>query len=213
MTIKPFLFLLLVCAATATNAQTGNAEIGIEAGAGVRHISSNHVKYDATGGYSFGVSFQYKLTTLLSLRTNLHMERKGAVISGIYITDEQGSPLGQTNMSIDLDYLTLPVLLRYSVGRSVKFFMNAGPYCGMLLRESMLVEKPRKRVEGNPNASYKNIDFGLALGMGGVFPIGEKLGVSVEARYNMGLLNVFNGRHLEWSNQTAIVLLGLSYKL
>ena len=204
---------MLICASATASAQVGKCEIGVEAGAGARYISSRYFNYDATGGYSFGVNFQYKLNSLLSLRTSLYMERKGAVISGIYITDEQGVPLGQTNMSIDLDYLTLPVLLRFSVGRSVKFFMNAGPYCGMLLRESRLIEKPRRRVEGNSNAPYKNIDFGLASGMGGVIPLGERLSISVEARYNMGLLNLINGNSLEWSNHSAIALLGLSYKL
>lgn len=212
MTLKSFLCMLLWFATNILHAQPGRSEIGIEAGAGARHISSSAWKYNVAAGYSFGVSFQYKLNNSLSLRTNLHMERKGGVLPDVFITDEQGNPLGETNMSTNLDYLTLPILLRLSVGRSVKFFVNLGPYCGLLVRESYRTEGPNRAIGFN-TSPYDNVDFGLILGMGAAIPLNEKWDLSVEARYNMGLLNISKGNFIKWSNQSAIALFGLSYKL
>lgn len=93
----------------------------------------------------------------------------------------KGTKIKNANVKTDLDlnYLELPVLAKYSFGLA---YINAGPSIGLLLdKESKLVEDYGEKL--------KRIDFGVQMGAGVAIPLGMGK-VVVDARYNLGLIDI-----------------------
>ena len=180
--------------ATGVFAQTNKLSGGVEGGLGFRSLSGNEIantKTKADLGYIFGVSGQYSFSQNYSLKAGLYFQRKGAQ-ANTNNTDSLGNPIGTTAVKINFNYLTLPVLFKSTFGSNVKFFVNAGPYVGFLL--SAKDEIPAFENEPANTIDTKDItesiDFGLTGGIGIIIPAGKKIGISLEIRDDLGLVNI-----------------------
>jgi hypothetical protein len=115
--------------------------------------------------------------------------------------------------------MTLPVLVRAAFGRKVNFFINAGPYVGVLIREVTLFQPQFAGALLSDNtSSYKQFDVGIIEGLGISIPIGGRFAVSLEARNNTGLYNL-NKKEVYFipvnaiRNNTTNFIFSLNYKL
>jgi hypothetical protein len=198
--------------------QTKNFNIGIEGGPSLISLYGNDMvkSYNELSlGFSGGLSFQYNFSKLVALRTNLSFERKG-LTSKIQETDEYGNPIEELTFHSNFNYLTLPLLGRLDFGKRINFYVNVGPYLGYLLSSREITEAsgdfPKSEIDDTDD--YKKLDFGITSGLGIIFPIQEKLLLSVEIRNNLGLTNisllpVFNDGSIK-TNSTNL-LIGISY--
>src|SRR6478609_1706670 len=96
-------------------AQASKIEIGVEASPSITFLKgSNFIEkmFNSTVGYSGGISFQYNFGSKIALRTNITLERKGGAGEGEF-TDNYGASLGKATISMNFDYLTIPVLVRF----------------------------------------------------------------------------------------------------
>ena len=154
--------------------------------------------------FSGGLSFQYNSPKIFSIKTNITYERKGPRDQTVSYTDTLGN-VKVISEQVDVDYLTIPILARFSYGKRTKFFFNTGPYFSYILYS----EK---------NTVYtKWFDMGLILGTGCVFLINDQLLMTTEVRNNIGFYNIAlidrqsiknNGK---LKNQSINFLLGISY--
>ncbi|MCW2263061.1 MULTISPECIES: porin family protein [Sphingobacterium] len=90
----------------------------------------------------------------------------------------KGTTIKKDNIKKDLDlnYLELPILAKYSFG---PVYVNAGPSIGLLLdKDSKLIQ--------NYGEKLNKIDFGVQMGAGVALPAGPGK-IIVDARYNLGL--------------------------
>jgi hypothetical protein len=88
--------------------------------------------------------------------------------------------LGGSDLVTQLDYLTVPVMLRY---QPVSVFnIHAGPQFGFLMSAKAKMDGDSDDIKDN----YKGLDLGLGVGAGVDLPMG--LGFS--ARYVLGFANV-----------------------
>jgi len=112
--------------------------------------------------------------------------------------------LGGNDLVQKLNYLTVPVMLRYNP--VPVFNIHAGPQFGFLL-------SAKSEADGNSEDikdGYKGLDLGIGVGAGVDLPMG--LGIS--ARYVMGLSNVaeeFDGEDAKVTNSA--IQLSLTYKI
>lgn len=111
---------------------------------------------------------------------------------------------GSDDIVSQLDYLTVPVMLRYN---PVKVFnIHAGPQFGFLM-------SAKDKYDGDSEDAkdrYKGLDLGLGVGAGVDLPMG--LGIS--ARYVLGLSNIAeleDGE--EGSLKNNVIQLSVSYRL
>jgi hypothetical protein len=169
-----------------------------------------------TDAYVAGVTFQYNITRLFSLRSNIFYERKGTK-STANIRDNQGNFLGSFTVHNNLNYLTLPVLARLSLGNRMKFFINAGPYIGFLMKQTYVHEAyqaiPEQKYDGTK--TYQTIDLGLSGGLGFTIPFSDSFIISLEARNNLGLYNVSKSPIIsegEFFTNSTNLLLGFAYQ-
>ena len=171
--------------------------IGIEGGPNKSTLNFTNIQVDYAGNpmiqlnpissYSVGYFFQYNFSKHLSLRTNVSFERKGSLRFF-----ELNQKFGPTAF-YKLDYLVVPLLFRATWGKKINFFVNAGPYLGLLLQEMTVTEEknngtPQERYDGT--FFYKSFDYGISAGLGLSFPIGKNFKISTEIRNNTGLSNI-----------------------
>jgi hypothetical protein len=221
MKLHKIFFIVLVFFLTKTAASQNKADIGIEGGPTLIFLRGNTFVDDLYSkgiGFTGGVSFQYNFGTVLSLKTNLFIERKGAVIKNIAIVDNNANVISRNaTFHEHYDYLTLPILVRASLGKKVRFFLNTGPYFGFLIKQTIKLEGAGTADRKMDNTKNVNrFDTGLATGLGTYTPLGKKLAFTLEFRHNLGLYNVSKISYVDGGslkmNSTAI-LVGLAYKL
>ncbi len=166
---------------------------------------------------STGLSFEYYIDRSFSLKSGLAYERKGAK-SSIVLRDETEVILGNQDIRVNYDYLTLPILASFATKGKTKLFVNAGPYFGFLISQKMKYSAVGSYPEiTTNNIDYsRRIDFGLSMGFGLYIPLTEKLLFDLGLRENLGLLNtsktevIYDG---SIKTNSFGLQLGLKYKL
>lgn len=104
------------------------------------------------------------------------------------------NPTGIIQNKNNMDYLTVPLLLRTTFGKELNYFVNAEPYVGFLIRHKMHHEAYQYFQETNLDYSKynKRTDKVLSFGLGFSYTLKEKFAFSFEAINNQGLTNTSN---------------------
>lgn len=110
-------------------------------------------------------------------------------------------------------------MARYSLGQGKNFFVNAGPYLGILLKHEQVYDAvnqlPEAKVDGTDDV--QRIDYGFSVGLGGQVNLQDNLKLSLELRNNLGLYNVTKTPEViiggDAITNSTNILLGLSYLL
>jgi hypothetical protein len=174
-------------------AQENRFNGGIEAGPGVTLLYGNQIlkawnRPDA--GCAAGLSFQYNFEKIVSIRTGIDYQHEGSAVK-INYNNPFGPSTPLTGHNI-LNYLVVPVFARVSFVKKIRFFMNVGPYLGILLKATEETDPangfPKSKSDYTKN--LKRVDVGLSVGPGIAVPIKENFEISFEARNNVGLLNI-----------------------
>jgi hypothetical protein len=186
----------LLTLAAVSNAQ--GFRLGAKAGANLNKLSGVPFKEEFDLGYHLGgfaeIDFSEKLGIQPEVLFNQINARRSSGFNSIYTN------LSNPNAAADikLNYLSIPILLRYNVGKLLT--LNAGPQFGIL------IDKHETLLE-NGQEAFKNGDFGMVGGA----TINLK-SLRVYGRYNIGLANIndIDDRD-QWKNQQ--LQLGIGLKL
>jgi hypothetical protein len=186
----------LLTLAAVSNAQ--GFRLGAKAGANLTKISGQSFNEEFDLGYHLGgfaeIDFSKKLGIQPEVLFNQVNAKRSSGFNSIYTN------LSNPNAAADikLSYLSIPVLLRYNVGKLIT--LNAGPQFGILIDKHETLLK-------NGQEAFKNGDFGMVAGAS----INLKA-LRVYGRYNVGLANINDiDNRDEWKNQQ--LQLGIGLKL
>ncbi len=212
--LRTLILIVVLFCSSLLFGQTNKINVGLEIGPSLRSLRGNDFlkNNEISFGFSGGLTFQYNFTKLLSLRTNISFERKG-LTKKIQATDEFGKPIGETTIQSNFDYLTIPLLARFTFGKKIHFFVNAGPFMGYLLKQKEVVEAFEDYTDNTDD--FKRLDFGITTGLGMSFPIQDKLLLTIEIRNNLGMVNT---SHISIVNDGSIktistnLLFGIAYR-
>jgi outer membrane protein W len=127
----------------------------------------------------------------VSFLINVNYERKTFKNTIEYINFESFDPVVNSELvdiKLRLEYLTIPLNLKYYLDTNKRFFINGGPFVGVFLNS-------QTTIEGNKSGSdasflFKTLDFGANFGVGTRFKISEKYSLNLEVRHNYGLANI-----------------------
>lgn len=221
--IKPAALLWLsLCCTTQLFAFGKNSTVGIEAGPVRTNVTGSEALRVLRPALraSAGISLQYNISKRLSLRGIASYERKGALAPNtIVILDSLGTSTGEVTPHINLDYLAMPLLLQYTLGRRyLKYYGCIGPYVGYLVRRTEVITgeniKPMVMYEGKD--FDKDWDLGLSMGVGAQLSLFKNMGLSLELRNNLGVHNIIKTPATGITtvkNRSTGILLGLRYSL
>ncbi len=171
-------------------------KLGINAGATYSSIRGNAVADRSEGAVNFliGTSLEYPLTEKLSVLANLNFERKSFTNTIYFETLGNFDPVvdpafmtGSFKARGTLNYITLPVNLKYYLGAKKAFYINGGPYAGFFISETTKVDGNKVTDDSD---TFKTIDFGVNLGIGTRIAINEKSDLNIELRDCLGLTNI-----------------------
>jgi len=163
--------LLLVCVCIASFAAAG-AQVQVAAKGGFNF--STLVGEDNSGaktkvGLHVGALVHLPVTKRFSLQPEVVFSTQGA-------KTDLGS---DDDFRISLNYLNVPILAKFKAGSG--FFAETGPQLGFLLNAQAKAGGKSADIQ----EFYKKTDFGWAFGVGY-----QVLQVGVNARYNLGLMNI-----------------------
>ena len=177
--------LILLGIYSVSFAQTRNT---VEFGANIGYNESN-VTYSGSGqssdyviGFNAGVSMEYYFSDRWGIKGKLIYDQKGW--GNGYLTFDDGSEIDGVNFH--LNYLTIPVMANWHFGRMRNWYLNFGPYVGVLLNTT----ETSNSVD-NLKDAFNTTDFGLALGIGVKFPISNNVKMFFEADGQGGVTDIF----------------------
>lgn len=107
-------------------------------------------------------------------------------------------------------------MFKATFGQKLKYFINAGPYAGVLL--SRIYEREAGEINSamkfKSTATFKPVDFGIAAGLGVKYPISDQININLEVRQNSGFLNISKFRLIDdkpINTSATNLLIGVSY--
>jgi len=176
-------------------AQQNRFTIGISGGPSFSNfhgLKQRGVDYKDGNYFAAGVSFQYNLPKILSLTSGFLYERKGG-LGQIPFTNAQGALISMGTLELRYDYAVIPLMLRATFGKKVNLFVNAGGYAAFLnsAQQRFLATK-LPSISQNTTDAFKRYDLGTSAGAGIGVPIAKVFLISLEARYNLGLVNLIS---------------------
>lgn len=162
---------LLLGAALAVSSLTFAQQFGIKGGVNVSNVSDDsNVETNSRTGFYGGVFMNAPLAESFSIQPELLYNSVGSKYD-----------VGNSSATLQLDYLTLPVMFQYNV--VPQFYLEAGPEFGMLLNAKAKYEGGGISGEADLDKdNFNSFNFGLGLGAG--FNITNNIGIN--ARYVAG---------------------------
>ncbi|WP_430407015.1 porin family protein [Fluviicola sp.] len=168
---------------------------------------------------STGLTLQYNCKKIFSIRTGLSYQQKGYRPTKTYDV---------AKTTLRFDYLTIPILARFTFGKKVHFFVNVGVFGSFLAGTTKrtkfylypkYVDNIEKGHQTNP-PGYNAGDAGFTGGLGISVPIKTHWLISLEARNYSGVLdisnkhgNTFDSHYKLDLTNTSDLLLGVAYRL
>lgn len=213
-----FLGMLVATIGTTSYGQTNRTEIGIEGGPSMIFLRGLDIfrQVPSMGvGFTGGIYGQFNVSGRTSLHTSIAYERKGSVLR-VSFTDINGTITGKGTGRSNYDYLTMPILLRASLGKKGRYFLNAGPYLGYLIQRSEVANAENYHSTYHVDMkSDKRFDTGISAGIGMSIPFKTKFDLSFELRNNLGLYNtsaVLAENDGTIKTNSTVLLFGFGYK-
>lgn len=198
---KIFICLIALGASFAASAQV---QFGVKGGFNLGFLAesdaTNRVSYDARPAYFLGALAEFTLQDKMSLAVEALFAANGARISQTVLGIE-------TKSVAKFPEIMVPVLFKIELAEGFK--LGAGPYVGLITK----AEAESKA--GNVSASvemddyYK--DFDMGMGFDAEYSFNDHL--FINARYNLGLMNISDYSHggAEKSKLSSLQI-GLGYK-
>ena len=215
------LFLAILSSFPIFAFQKSSFRLGVEIGSGLSKVHASKVYngiHKTKIGWDLGLSLQYDFDPKFSIRVNPAYQIKGwKTTPGIIELDSLGTSSGEVTPYINLNYLTMPVLFQYTMGRKIKYRIAAGPYIGYLLGSSARLKGDNIKTFVYEKGLYgiKYWDFGATMKLSILVPFNEKFTSTGEITNNIGFYNILDakiGDNLFLNNRTINFNLGIQYK-
>jgi hypothetical protein len=203
--MKKILLTLLVSAcAMAMHGQIKKLKYGAILGLQLTDVSGDIENARTKIGFNVGVVVDYAFVRNFSLQPELLLStqgwKQGFASEGISYTAK-----------IRLDYLNIPVLIKYKNFGFPGLEIGAGPQIGFLLNaNSEAKNNANGQLQDNVTDvknEFKSVDAAAIFSLGYALP----MGAFVEARYNLGLTNINNGPLANENAKNSVVSVSVGY--
>jgi len=175
--------------------QTESHGLGFKFGVGNTGFVRTNIMKPYTGttvGYGGSLFYKYGLGSHFSMQGGLSIDIKGDRIKNVQFTDELGNPLGDLTSHSRLTYLTLPVMVKYSLGKKIKFFTQAGVYGGYLFDQKQINPEQHGNQANTYDLNFKQLDWGITAGIGMGIPVSKSINFLFELNSSRGISNINN---------------------
>ena len=162
----------------------GDFEFGVGLGLNLSNVVVGSNAQNSTNskiGVNFGVSGEYYFSDRWGIKAKLLYDSKGWG-DGFFENQDTNETF---TTDYNVNYLTLPVMANWHFGSTRRWYLNFGPYIGFVLN----AEEDRRGTDVKD--AFNSTDFGIALGIGHKFNVGENTTLFVEYDAQSGLTDIF----------------------
>lgn len=192
--MKKVFLATIVFSFIAIASQAQGVRLGAKLGANLNKITGKSFNEEFDLSYHFGGFLEIDLTKKWGLQPEVYFNQATTTRSSGFATIYTANPNANTN--IKLNYLSIPILLRYNIGNMLT--LNAGPQFSILMNND-------KTLLQNGGEAFKNGDFAMAAGA----QLNLKM-LRIYGRYNIGLSNINDiDERDKWKNQQLQLGLGI----
>ena len=195
--------LLLMLALPVLVAAQDKVKFGVNAGATLSDIRGSEYADDFKYGanYLVGISAELPLTERLSFAANINYEKKSPTQKITFMGPDPQVPdpndpafrTGSIRVTNTLNYIAIPLNLKYYIGSKKNFFATGGLFAAFLIDSSLRVDGDK--VNDSGNSGFKTVDFGVNLGFGTKIKLNETQSLNIELRDNLGFANISNNNY------------------
>lgn len=187
---KLFVFGVALLAATAMYAQRPTTHFGIKAGVNLANLE---IEDAANGDHRTGFH--------VGGLAHIHISRQFAIQPElVFSLQGREQTIAGTEYRNNLSYINVPILAQYMIGDG--FRLQTGPQLGILVS----AENKVNDIESDVKDSYKTPDFSWSFGASYL----TKVGLGFDARYNLGISNIYDVGNTEVRNR--VWQIGLFYQ-
>lgn len=192
----PFMLKAIICSfcflyITTVSAQ---AKFGFRAGVNITNQEFKqgdlHIKPNSKFGLDLAFIADFPLGTVVSFAPELHWLQKGFEVKDLEV-EVNGQPY-LVDLTSTLNYLELPLLVKFNFGETNKFFVMAGPSIGYMFSDNTkdgagnnIEFEDILKLTGSTDEDISRVELGAHLGAGvGLGP------VIIDIRYILGISNL-----------------------
>lgn len=210
--MKRFLVVVIIAAFCCTTCfAQSNHRLGFVFGPNHFSLRGSDFLDEAKSEYGvfFGFSYEYKFNKRLSLVTGVTLEQKRINYSSQFSENYFNDQFEMTTHDYSIktknkyQYFSLPLLLKYNIGKDKSFFVNGGFFIATTVnnKKSTRITNETTGYSYTPTENYNftfagdidGFDYGDSFGIGKSFSLNSKTNFSIELRDNLGLVNAISG--------------------
>ncbi|GEL11496.1 Outer membrane protein beta-barrel domain-containing protein [Flavobacterium glycines] len=208
---KALLTVFLVVVFNVVGLAQSNYSVGVNFGSNYTSFRGSDIldHTDSGFGYLAGLFVEYRINKNFSINSGLNLEQKSIKYETDYTIsyfDNQTFEYFVEDINVKTinkyKYLTIPLLVKYSFGKSKSFFVNGGGFISFWQshkQKSHFVNKNGGSIVYSPSginfplANDVSSDYGVSLGLGKIFELDNRNTILIELRDNLGLCNTIDG--------------------
>ncbi|MGZ3754945.1 MAG: porin family protein [Mucilaginibacter sp.] len=210
--MKKFLFTLFALMGTYSltfaqnfwDASPSKFEFGANVGYNGSYVTENLNGTATIGGFNLGLSADYSFSEKWSIKAKVIYDQKGWG-NGI-MSFQDGTTFYGVNYK--LNYITVPLLASWHFGRTSNWYLNFGPYVGVLMSA-----KASAGIS-DVKSAFSHTDGGLAAGIGVKFPVNDNFQIFFETDGQSGVVNIFKNTDGNlYQNVRSSINVGVNFSL
>ncbi|MDR0791915.1 MAG: PorT family protein [Chitinophagaceae bacterium] len=160
--------------------------------------SSNPLSPASRTGFNAGIFADFYFSDRWSLKTVLGYTQKG-----------WKNPPDFEDGNYNLNYITIPVMANWHFGKTRNWYLNFGPYVGILTSANAT------KISDDLKPYFNSADFGLDIGIGVRFPISDNVRLHLEINGAASFGDIFKNNTSGYSvnNSTGTYNIGFEFPL
>jgi opacity protein-like surface antigen len=180
---------VLIAAAIVSMSAMAQVQFGAKVGFDLTHFWGEDAPHGIQPNYQVGLMLEYKFSPKFAIAPEVVFAAQGGkATADVYDDDVDG--LIKAKGTFHTNYINVPLMLKFYA--TPNFSIDFGPQAGFNVYSKMTASGKLANVEAKQSIDLKDntktVDFGVALG--GTYNLTEN--AFVQARYTLGLTNVFD---------------------
>ena len=192
-------FFVLIAAAIVCMSAMAQVQFGAKVGVDATNFWGKDVEHGMKPSYQAGLLMEYKFNPHFAIAPEVVFASQG----GKYKVLEIGALDKKVDATFNTNYINVPVMFKFYT--SPAFSIDFGPQVGFNVYSKYSVDGIDKAIDIKDNT--KGVDFGL--GLGGTYNLTNN--AFVQARYTLGMTQVFDGEHAKEKNGNIQLAFGMKF--
>ena len=199
---------VLIAAAIVCMSASAQFQFGAKVGFDMTHFWGEDAPTGVQPNYQVGLMMEYKFTPKFAIAPEVVFAAQGGKATGdVYDDDVEG--IIKAKGTFHTNYINVPVMLKFYA--TPNFSIDLGPQIGFNVYNKMTASGKIASIEAKETIDLKDItkavDFGV--GLGATYNLTDN--AFVQARYTMGLTNVFDVPDSHEKNGNVQIAFGMKF--